>query len=90
MRPRRWSSPTTGTRRAYAGGRNFGHLAYEVDDIYATCQRLMDHGSPSIARRGTVGWRYSLPRQYLRGVAPKGCRAGAGGARKSMQNVGVW
>lgn len=28
----------------YAGGRNFGHLAYEVDDIYATCQRLMDNG----------------------------------------------
>ena len=29
---------------AYSGGRNFGHLAYGVDDIYATCQRLMDHG----------------------------------------------
>ena len=28
----------------YAGGRNFGHLAYSVDDIYATCQRLADHG----------------------------------------------
>ena len=28
----------------YEGGRNFGHLAYEVDDIYATCQRLMDSG----------------------------------------------
>ena len=28
----------------YKGGRNFGHLAYEVDDIYATCQRLMDMG----------------------------------------------
>ena len=27
----------------YDGGRNFGHLAYAVDDIYATCQRLMDH-----------------------------------------------
>jgi lactoylglutathione lyase len=26
------------------GGRNFGHLAYAVDDIYATCQRLMDMG----------------------------------------------
>lgn len=26
------------------GGRNFGHLAYNVDDIYATCQRLMDAG----------------------------------------------
>ena len=28
----------------YSGGRNFGHLAYRVDDIYATCQRLMDGG----------------------------------------------
>ena len=28
----------------YKGGRNFGHLAYEVDDIYATCQKLMDAG----------------------------------------------
>ncbi len=28
----------------YSGGRNFGHLAYRVDDIYATCQRLLDHG----------------------------------------------
>ena len=31
-------------REAYGEGRNFGHLAYEVDDIYATCQRLMDKG----------------------------------------------
>ena len=31
---------------AYAGGRNFGHLAYQVDDIYAVCQRLMDGGIP--------------------------------------------
>ncbi|MBS0409181.1 MAG: VOC family protein [Proteobacteria bacterium] len=28
----------------YQGGRNFGHLAYQVDDIYAVCQRLMDGG----------------------------------------------
>lgn len=28
----------------YTGGRNFGHMAYVVDDIYATCQRLMDGG----------------------------------------------
>jgi lactoylglutathione lyase len=28
----------------YTGGRNFGHLAYEVDDIYAICQKLMDSG----------------------------------------------
>ena len=28
----------------YAGGRNFGHLAYRVDDIYETCRRLMEGG----------------------------------------------
>ena len=28
----------------YTGGRNFGHLAYSVENIYATCQRLLDHG----------------------------------------------
>lgn len=29
---------------AYTGGRNFGHVAYEVDDIYALCERLQAHG----------------------------------------------
>ncbi len=29
---------------SYGEGRNFGHVAYEVDDIYATCQQLMDKG----------------------------------------------
>ena len=38
-----WDSET------YEGGRNFGHLAYRVEDIYATCQRLMD-GSVTINR----------------------------------------
>ncbi len=33
----------------YGGGRNFGHLAYEVDDIYALCRRLAD-GGVAIAR----------------------------------------
>lgn len=28
----------------YTGGRNFGHLAYAVDDIYAACRRLQEHG----------------------------------------------
>ena len=31
-------------KEAYDGGRNFGHLAYEVDDIYATCAKLMEEG----------------------------------------------
>jgi lactoylglutathione lyase len=33
-----------GSAEAYTGGRNFGHLAYAVDDIYATCARLAEHG----------------------------------------------
>lgn len=37
--------PTEGKEpEIYTGGRNFGHLAYRVDDIYATCQRLQDAG----------------------------------------------
>ena len=34
----------SGQGETYTGGRNFGHLAYAVPDIYAACQRLMDHG----------------------------------------------
>ena len=30
--------------KGYDGGRNFGHLAYRVDNVYETCQRLMDAG----------------------------------------------
>ena len=36
--------PTDGVAETYSGGRNFGHLAYAVPNIYATCQRLLDHG----------------------------------------------
>ena len=32
------------SEESYTGGRNFGHLAYTVKDIYATCQSLMDQG----------------------------------------------
>jgi lactoylglutathione lyase len=36
--------PENGEPERYSGGRNFGHLAYRVDNIYETCQRLMDAG----------------------------------------------
>ncbi len=39
-----WPPEDGSAPEVYAGGRNFGHLAYRVDDIYATCQRLMDAG----------------------------------------------
>jgi lactoylglutathione lyase len=31
-------------REVYQGGRNFGHLAYEVDDVYVLCQKMLDAG----------------------------------------------
>ena len=48
-RPERDSAPLVELtynwdREAYTGGRNFGHLAYGVDDIYATCEELMAAG----------------------------------------------
>ena len=39
-----WPSEDGSAPEDYQGGRNFGHLAYRVEDIYATCQRLMDAG----------------------------------------------
>ena len=39
-----WPPADGSPAEEYSGGRNFGHLAYRVDDIYATCQRLMDAG----------------------------------------------
>ena len=39
-----WPPKDGSAPESYDGGRNFGHLAYRVDDIYATCQRLMDAG----------------------------------------------
>ena len=36
--------PEGGEGETYTGGRNFGHLAYQVDNIYDTCQQLMDAG----------------------------------------------
>lgn len=39
-----WPPEDGSAPEEYSGGRNFGHLAYRVDDIYETCQRLMDAG----------------------------------------------
>ena len=39
-----WPPEDGSPPEAYAGGRNFGHLAYRVENIYETCQRLMDAG----------------------------------------------
>ena len=39
-----WPAEDGSAPEQYEGGRNFGHLAYAVDDIYASCQRLSDGG----------------------------------------------
>ena len=39
-----WPAEDGSAPEKYDGGRNFGHLAYSVDDIYATCQAIMDAG----------------------------------------------
>jgi lactoylglutathione lyase len=39
-----WPPEDGSAPESYDGGRNFGHLAYRVDNIYETCQRLMDGG----------------------------------------------
>lgn len=39
-----WPAEDGSDPEIYDGGRNFGHLAYQVDNIYDTCQRLMDAG----------------------------------------------
>ena len=39
-----WPPEDGSEGEVYSGGRNFGHLAYRVDNIYDTCQRLMDAG----------------------------------------------
>ena len=39
-----WPPEDGSPAEEYSGGRNFGHLAYRVEDIYATCQTLMDAG----------------------------------------------
>ena len=64
--------------RDYTGGRNFGHLAYEVDDIYATASALWTMASPSTGRRATDTWLSSAPRTASRSKSCSRARAGAG------------
>ena len=75
----------------YPGGRNFGHLAYEVDNLYATCQRLMDHGV-TINRPPRDGWMAFVrsPDNISVELLQKGARLEPAEPWKSMQNVGVW
>jgi len=75
----------------YTGGRNFGHLAYAVDDVYATCQRLVDHGitinrPPRDGRMAFVRSPDNISVELLqRGDALPPAEPWA-----SMPNVGAW
>ncbi len=75
----------------YTGGRNFGHLAYEVDDIYAFCQRLMDAGVTinRPPRDGRMAFIRS-PDQISIELLQKGDALPACEPWSSMPNTGVW
>lgn len=76
---------------AYAGGRNFGHLAYEVDDIYALCDRLMKAGVTinRPPRDGRMAFIRS-PDDISIEILQKGEAKAPAEPWKSMPNTGVW
>ena len=75
----------------YAGGRNFGHLAYQVDDIYATCARLMDAGVTinRPPRDGRMAFVRS-PDHISVELLQKGQALEAAEPWASMPNTGQW
>jgi len=75
----------------YSGGRNFGHLAYAVDDIYATCQRLADHGVTILRppRDGRMAFVRS-PDNISVELLQKDGSLPAAEPWKSMPNTGSW
>jgi lactoylglutathione lyase len=75
----------------YGSGRNFGHLAYEVDDIYATCQRLMDSGVTinRPPRDGNMAFIKS-PDNISIELLQKGPAKEKAEPWASMQNTGTW
>jgi len=75
----------------YSGGRNFGHLAYEVDDIYALCQKLMDAGvtinrPPRDGRMAFIRSPDNISIELLQ----KGDALPAKEPWASMPNTGAW
>jgi len=76
---------------SYSGGRNFGHLAYEVDDVYATCRRLMDAGvlvnrPPRDGRMAFVRTPDNISVELLQ----KGAAQAPAEPWASMPNTGEW
>ena len=75
----------------YAGGRNFGHLAYRVDDIYAACRKLMDGGVTinRPPRDGQMAFVRS-PEGISIELLQKGGSLPKAEPWASMPNVGAW
>lgn len=75
----------------YSGGRNFGHVAYEVDDIYALCQRLQDLGVAinRPPRDGKMAFVRS-PDNISIELLQKGEALPKAEPWASMPNTGVW
>lgn len=77
--------------KGYEGGRNFGHIAYRVDDIYALCQRLIDAGvtinrPPRDGRMAFVRTPDNISIELLQ-LEPS---APIQEPWKSMPNIGEW
>jgi lactoylglutathione lyase len=75
----------------YPSGRNFGHLAYAVDDIYAACRRLMEHGVTinRPPRDGHMAFVRS-PDHVSVELLQKGAALAPLEPWSSMPNTGVW
>lgn len=75
----------------YTGGRNFGHLAYAVDDIYATCTRLQQHGVQILRppRDGYMAFVRS-PDQISIELLQKGEPLPPASPWREMPNTGSW
>ena len=76
---------------AYTGGRNFGHLAYGVDDIYITCERLMKAGVTIVRppRDGHIAF-IRTPDNISIELIQKGDALPPAEPWASMANTGVW
>ena len=76
---------------SYGGGRNFGHLAYRVDDIYALCKSLMDKGVAinRPPRDGNMAFVRS-PDDISIELLQKGPALAPQEPWASMQNTGAW
>ena len=75
----------------YTGGRNFGHLAYAVEDLYATCRRLQEHGVAILRppRDGHMAFVRS-PDNISIELLQAGEALAPAEPWRSMPNVGSW